>query len=104
MVAPKADTSEVEDLSEEQIEQLLQQAEARLKAETSVIVLQQKDETVARLPRLDTSALTKPYVDTHGVIARADPGRLVDEGVRKLADGIRTVEDPVVTKRKLLEV
>jgi len=101
MDAAQSPTLETDDLSEEQIEQLLQQAEARLRAESSVVPF---SETSDRLPRLDTSALVKPYVNTKGDVARADSSRLIDEKTRKLAEGVRMVEDPVVMKRKLLEV
>jgi len=101
MAAPQSHTIEAEDLSEEQIEQLLQQAEARLRAGSLVVSF---NRTSDLLPHLDTSALVKPYVNIKGDVARADTGRLIDEKTRKLAVGIRKVEDPVFTKRKLLEV
>lgn len=82
----------------------MQQAEARLKEEASAISLKEKSDALARIPRLDTTGLPKPYVNTKGDVARADAHRQIDEDTRKLANGIRKVEDPVVMKKKLLEV
>jgi len=103
MAAPEVNIRDVDDLSEDQIEQLLQQAEARLRAEHGNNA-QQNDKALARLPHLDTSAVTKPYVNTKGDVARADTHRLIDGEARKLAEGIRKIEDPVVMRKKLLEV
>lgn len=98
--------SEAEDLSDEQIEQLLQQAETRLRQQ----VARKADSgryvpVIPRAGKLDVSALPKPYVQTNGEIAQADTHRLLDEKHRRLADGgIRKVEDPVLVKKKALEV
>lgn len=46
----------------------------------------------------------RPYVTLNGDVARADPGRLVQERERLLSGWIRKVDDPVEVKRKSLEV
>lgn len=97
--------SDDEDLSEKQIEQLLKQAETRLLQQHS---RKHDSRYVPAIPaqgKLDISNLPAPYVQTEGQVARPDSQRLLDEKHRKLANsGIRKVEDPVILKRKNLEV
>lgn len=92
------------DLSDEQIEQLLQQAEARLRGEQSTISLVPTSSAAlvsTKKPR--NASLPAPAVQVKGV-ARADPKRLVSSEEQKLASqGIRKVEDPIKVKRKQLQ-
>lgn len=95
-----------EDLSDEQIEQLLKQAETRLCQQQHS--LKHDSRYVPAIPsagKLDISTLPKPYVQTDGEVARVDTQKILDERQRKIADGaIRTVEDPLVVRKKTLEV
>lgn len=95
-----------DDLSDEQIQQLLARASARLEGKTGETALQLADEgrTKFSFPKLDTGALVKPYVTTNGDVASVNPARLLEEKHRKGADGPRTVEDPVAAKKLAIEV
>ena len=102
---PDAHVSDDEDLSEEQIEQLLKQAEDRLRQKALSKDVNISGYTLPRSAKLNVSALPKPYVQITGDIARADSRRLPDEKQRKLANGgVRRVEDPLILKRKTFEV
>jgi len=105
VVKPFDRDDEVEDLSDEQIEQLLQQATVRLREQQALKLDSRYIPAVPAAGKLMVSTLATPYVQTTGDIAKADTSRLVDEQHRQLADGaIRKVEDPVVIKQKNLEV
>src|SRR4051812_1807668 len=51
-----------------------------------------------------TDSSVTPYVKSNGHHAVVDPSRLVAPEVKKLANSIRTVEDPVAIKAKSLKV
>jgi len=105
VVKPFDRENEVEDLSDEQIEQLLQQATVRLREQQAIKLESRYVPAIPAAGKLMVSSLGKPYIQTTGDIAKADTSRLVDEQHRQLADGaIRKVEDPVVVKQKNLEV
>jgi hypothetical protein len=94
-----------EELSDEQIEQLLARATARLQEKSKQTQLIQKDDAnTFNFPKLDAGALEKPYVTIKGDIATVDSSRLLKEKLRKQAEGIRKVEDPVTSKKALAEV
>ncbi|KAM0144128.1 hypothetical protein ACHAO1_000407 [Botrytis cinerea] len=87
------------DLSDVQIEQLLKDAEERMRNAKQVIVSDDSS-TKFSLPNLgkaSTSAIT-PYITSTGHV---DASQLVPAKDRKLANGVRTVEDPIVTKAKV---
>lgn len=90
------------DLSEEQIEQLLQQVEARLRSEAQPVLRVRN--VIQRTSKLDLSVLPRPYVQMNGQIARAESRRLIEDKDRKLAGAIRKVEDPVAMKQNKLKV
>lgn len=97
--------SKEQDITDEQIDQLLLRAEERLRDPASALERLDKDFSVLRQTRkLNTSGLPAPYVVLNGEVAIADPRRLVEESTRTMANGIRRVEDPLVTKRRKLEV
>ena len=105
VVKPFDREDEVDELSDEQIEQLLQQATVRLREQQALKLDSRYVPAVPTTGKLMVSTLATPYVQTTGDIAKADTSRLVDEQHRQLADGaIRKVEDPVMVKQKNLEV
>ncbi|KAL9122985.1 MAG: hypothetical protein Q9187_000469 [Circinaria calcarea] len=97
------------DFTDEQIKQLLRNAETRLKSsedsKTEVIGTASPNSinSLVGFPRLDPGKITKPYVASLGDIARADSVRLLDEQARQLSNMARRVEDPVPVKIKLGE-
>ncbi|KAI9646939.1 dTDP-fucopyranose mutase [Ciborinia camelliae] len=92
------------DLSDIQIQQLLKDAEERMRNAKQVIVSDDSS-TKFSLPNLgksSTSAIV-PYIKSAGQAAHVDSSQLVPVKDRKLANGVRIVEDPVVTKAKALK-
>ena len=91
-----------EDLSEEQIHQLLQQAETRLKekSEATPIIKQ----STKSLPKLNPGNISEPYIRSKGGICRVDSSCLLDKDVQNLADQPRKVTIAAVEKKKLAEV
>ncbi|KAF2841450.1 Fcf2-domain-containing protein [Patellaria atrata CBS 101060] len=94
-----------EDLTDEQIQELLKQAEIRLRAKAETAQNAQIAQASSfKFPKLDTGAIVKPYVrtDSNGV-AKVDSSRLVDSSQRELSNKVRKVEDKLVIKRKIAE-
>lgn len=105
VASKRAVKSSDEDISDEQIEQLLARATARLQEKSKDSQLTQKTAQHSfHFPRLDAGQLEKPYVSTKGDIATVDASRLLQEKHRKQASVIRKVEDPVTTKAAAAEV
>ncbi|KAM3417374.1 hypothetical protein BST61_g5624 [Cercospora zeina] len=87
-----------DDLTDEQIEQELAAATARLRAQAKdTQLIQQTQSKGITFPKLVTGDLPKPYVSRNGHVATIDSTRLVEEKYR--SQQIRKVEDPVVAKR-----
>ncbi|PQE16563.1 hypothetical protein CJF30_00003258 [Rutstroemia sp. NJR-2017a BBW] len=92
------------DLSDDQIQQLLKDAENRMRS-TKQVILTDEDATKISLPTLkkSTESSVSPYVKSNGRHAVVDPSRLVAPEVKKLANSIRTVQDPVAVKAQSLK-
>ena len=90
-----------EDISDEQIDQLLKRAEVRLREQANS---QDRPNQSISLPRTSRSELPAPYVQTRDQIAQVDPKRLLSENDRWLANSVKKVEDPLEVKRKKYEV
>ena len=91
------------ELSDEDIEQLLARATARLQQNPEQHLVKKRENTFT-FPKLNTGELEKPYLQTKGDVASVDGKRLLEERHRKQANGIRKVEDPVAAKKVALEV
>ncbi|PMD14883.1 Fcf2-domain-containing protein [Hyaloscypha hepaticicola] len=87
-----------EDLSDEQVRQLLKDAEERLRSKRAAsktsLTLQNS------IPKLESGKAIEPYIKTTDQGAYVDPSHFVSPQERKLANGIRVVEDPVAIKAK----
>ncbi|MCJ1396502.1 hypothetical protein MMC18_009393 [Xylographa bjoerkii] len=103
---------DAEDLSDEQIDQLLRSAEARLSDHalqdnvTSISNARVRQATVLVRHdglRLDSGTIIKPYVTMNGDVAKADAHRLLDDHERQLSNKIRRIEDPVTIKKMTIE-
>ncbi|KAK3713925.1 dTDP-fucopyranose mutase [Vermiconidia calcicola] len=89
-----------EDLTDEQIEQLLARATARLQEKSkSKDVVKLSEGNKYTFPKLETGRLEQPYVSTKDGIATLDSPRLLDEKHRKQANGVRKVEGPLTAKK-----
>lgn len=91
---------ENEDLSEDQIEQLLCEAEGRLRAaenaSDSIIELTSERKP---LPRLRNDTQTLAYIQERDGVARANPAMLVDKAQKDSAQNWRVVEDVRAPKK-----
>ena len=92
-------------LTDEQMEEMLANATARLQAKAraeDIVTLDQGQKYT--FPKLETAKLVNPYVSTIGDIATLDAPRLLDERHRKQAKGVRRVQDPGTAKKIAEEV
>ncbi|KAF2091148.1 rRNA-processing protein FCF2 [Saccharata proteae CBS 121410] len=107
MAAPALSThtaSDDEDLSDDQIKALLEQAETSLREKKAESQLSRDFAAASfKLPKLDAGSLPSPYVQIDGEVAHVDSKRLLDSKQQRLANQIRKVEDPVVARKKLAE-
>ncbi|CAD6439615.1 11068252-94a7-42a9-ad6d-ea5fa3bdeb1b [Sclerotinia trifoliorum] len=92
------------DLSDDQIQQLLRDAEERMRNAKQVIISDDSSSKFS-LPNLGKSATSAiaPYIKSTGQTTHVDSSQLVPAKDRKLANSVRTVEDPIVTKAKALK-
>ena len=74
-----------DDLTDEQIEELLARAAARLQEKAKDRQLTKHTEQSLNFPKLDAGDLEKPYVSTKGDVATIDSSRLLDQR-RRLDD------------------
>ena len=106
MAAPAVLDESAKDLTDDQIEQLLQLAEERTRNPSSTALTRSANHEPAysytKKPAI--AGLPTPYIETNGEIAQADARRLVENSTRVMANGIRKVEDPLVSKKKTLDV
>ncbi|KAI9844090.1 MAG: hypothetical protein M1837_005804 [Sclerophora amabilis] len=107
--------SDGEDLSDTQIQQLLKDAEQRLRArsisrpdegndshDSIVPVTSTRDSKTShvKIPRLNPGQLPQPYVRSTDDIARVNSSRILNKEERQLANQPRRVEDPVKVKEQ----
>lgn len=96
---------EEDEMSDEQMEELLAQATQRLREkEASQQLVKTDSKDTFTFPKLNAGQLEKPYTTTKNGVARVDSPRLLQEQDRKQANGTRKVEDPVAAKKLALEV
>jgi hypothetical protein len=96
-----------EELSDEQMQEMLVQAARRRQENASVALLDKDDKDKANqfiFPKLNTGDMIQPYVSNAGDVATVDRSRLLSEADRKLSNQIRKVDDPVAVKKKTIEV
>lgn len=80
-------------MSDEQIDELLQQAEARLreKAGLQIQKIEGKEKRIA-IPKLQHGMDKSSYISEKNGVARVDPNLLVKKDDNKMADGLRSIE------------
>jgi hypothetical protein len=89
-----------EELSDQQIEDLLQEAERSLRSEQQT----SSADSLFRLPKLNEGHIADISLKTQGAITRVDPSKLINKEQMQLK-GIKKIEDPIqVKKDKLAEV
>jgi hypothetical protein len=93
-----------EDMSDEQIRELLNEAAARMQAKAAGKPTATPD-VPFKLPRLRPGHLADTYEKTDGNITRLDHSKLVDQKQQALANGIKKIDDPLALKKqKKIEV
>jgi hypothetical protein len=93
-----------EDLTDEQMEEMLAQATTRLREKEESKMFQTEAPQKFTFPKMDAGAIEKPYVVVKGNVAEADKSRLIDDKHRQAGTLIRKVEDPVTAKKLAAEV
>lgn len=91
-----------EDLSHEQIQELLQQAELRLRKKTESPSAASRSSQ--SLPKLNVGNISQSYITSSRGICRVDSSCLLEKDVRDLADHPRKATILSVEKKKLAEV
>jgi len=92
-----------EELSEQQIKQLLNEAAERMRAKAASQPFTAPDAPF-KLPKLRPGHIADTYEKTEGNIARLDHSKLIDKKQLALANGIKKIDDPIAGKRKRQEV
>jgi len=90
-----------EDMSDNQLRQLLKDAELRLKAAKGR--RNNRDNALQSIPKFDSGKSVTSYIQRTSQGAQVDNSYSVKPEERKLANGIRRVEDPVAVKAKAAE-
>lgn len=93
-----------EDLSDEQIRELLNEAAVRMRAKAATAPPVSKSDAPFRLPKLQPGHIADTYEKTDGNITRLDHSKLVDKKQQALANGIKKIEDPLQIKKQKQEV
>lgn len=93
--------SDEENITDEQIQELLKQAERNLQERAKEQVT---GAAAKRIPKLDIQGLPQPYVRMEGDVAHVDSRRLLDKQDRDLSNRPRKVEDPLIVKQKVAAV
>ncbi|KAI6716379.1 hypothetical protein JHW43_001157 [Diplocarpon mali] len=92
-----------QDLSDEQVKQLLKDAELRLRHKAKQVRASTPSTLESSLPRIVVENSVQPYIKPTQKGSQVDPSHCVTKQDRKLANGIRLVEDPIVLKKRVEE-
>ncbi|OAL51283.1 Fcf2-domain-containing protein [Pyrenochaeta sp. DS3sAY3a] len=91
-----------EELSDEQIRELLNEAAMRMRAKTASQPV--TSDAPFKLPKLKPGHIADQYEKTEGNITRLDSSKLIDKEQQTLANGIKKIDDPLhVQKMKKQE-
>ncbi|KAI4702830.1 hypothetical protein J4E89_010167 [Alternaria sp. Ai002NY15] len=92
-----------EELSDEQIRELLNEAAVRMRAKAATAQPANKSDAPFRLPKLQPGHIADTYEKTDGNITRLDHSKLVDKKQQALANGTKKIEDPLQIKKQKQE-
>lgn len=91
-------TMENDDLSDEQIDFLLQRASQRMKTNATALIPSRSPST--RLPHLKgTETLPAPYTTVTAGVAKTEARKTIDDDQRRLAEKPKKVDDPITVQR-----
>ncbi|KAH7074400.1 Fcf2 pre-rRNA processing-domain-containing protein [Paraphoma chrysanthemicola] len=88
-----------EEMSDEQVRELLNEAAARMRTKAAGKPTAALDAPF-RLPRLRPGHLADTLEKTEGNITRLDHSKLVDKKQQALANGIKKIDDPLAVKKQ----
>jgi hypothetical protein len=89
-----------EELSDAQIQELLDEAERSLRAKQQG----RNTDSLFRLPKLQPGNIADVSLKTEGSVTRVDPSKLVSNQHRALAAAVKRIEDPIQAKKQKLAV
>jgi DNA transposition AAA+ family ATPase len=92
-----------EELSDQQVKELLNEAAERMRAKAALQPAAVADAPF-KLPKLRPGHIADTYEKTEGNITRLDHSKLIDKKQLALANGIKKIDDPIADKRKRKEV
>jgi len=91
-------TMEQDDLSDEQIDFLLQRASLRMKTNSTALIPSRTPSM--RLPQLKgAEGLPAPYTSVTAGIAKTEAKKIIDDAQRRLSELPKKIEDPITVKR-----
>jgi len=91
-----------EELSDQQIKELLNEAAERMRAKAA-LQPSAAPEVPFKLPKLRPGHIADTYEKTEGNITRLDHSKLIDKKQLALANSIKKIDDPIADKRKRKE-
>lgn len=98
-------SSKQKELTDEQIDELLQRAEERLRSKAAVKTTTVEPElSNIKIPKLNYANLPQAPVQINKSVARANISSLLPKDVRQAEGRVRKVEDPVAVKKRITEV
>jgi hypothetical protein len=88
---PSVQSQDEADLTDDQIQQLLLEAEGRLRGPV-VSTTQDLDAASLRIPKLSSGSALEPYVRQGDEIATVDSAQLIDPKQKQLSNSIRSLD------------
>ncbi|KAL1608350.1 dTDP-fucopyranose mutase [Paraconiothyrium brasiliense] len=88
-----------EELTDEQVRELLAEAAERMRAKAT----QPINHAPFKLPKLNPGHIADAYSKTQGAITKLDASKLLPKKEQALANGIKKIEDPVQLKKQKKE-
>ena len=97
-------SSDQKELTDDQIDELLQRAEARLRSKAAVKTTTELEPSTFKLPKLNCANLPQAPVQISKSVARANISSLLPKDIQQAEGRARKVEDPVTVKKRITEV
>jgi hypothetical protein len=97
---PQMEDDTDEELTDEQVQELLAEAAERMRAKAP----QPINDAPFKLPKLNPGYIAETYSTTQGAITRLDSSKLLPKKEQALANGTKKIEDPVQLKKQKKEV
>lgn len=95
--------AQTEDLSMDEIDNLLKRAEVRLREAAALASSVTELSNSSKMAQLRSEGLPRPYIQTKGDISQAEQKSLVPENMRQLAQKPRKIHDPLIARQRRKE-